>query len=276
MPEGPEIRRAADRIEAALARRTITALTFAFADLKPWERRLRGRRVAAVDTIGKHMLVRFEHGVRIYSHNQLYGRWYVRARDDYPETRRSLRLALHTRDHSALLYSASDIEVIQEDELDGHPRLHGLGPDPLTRGLSLGDCRARAGDPRFAGRSLAALLLDQSFFAGLGNYLRSEILYQAALHPALRPRDCTEPQLAGLARAIRDLPRRSYRTGGVTNEARRVQALRSKGVSRSGYRFYVFGRDGQPCYRCATPIERLTAAGRRAYFCPTCQPRPDV
>jgi endonuclease-8 len=259
-----------------LAGRAIAALTFAFPNLQPWERRLRGKRVASVDTVGKHMLVRFEHGVRIYSHNQLYGRWFVRDRDDYPKTRRSLRLALHTRDHSALLYSASDIEVIQAHDLDQHPRLRNLGPDPLDRGLSVRACRARAADARFAGRSLAALLLDQSFFAGLGNYLRSEILYQARLHPALRPRDCSAAQIEGLARAIRDLPRRSYKTGGITNDPARVRALRKTGVSRSAYRFHVFGRDGEPCYRCSAPIERQTLAGRRAYFCPACQSGSDV
>jgi len=276
VPEGPEIRRAADEVASVLAGREVALVHFAFAGLKPWERRLRDRRVAAVDTIGKHMMVRFEHGVRIYSHNQLYGRWFVRDRDDYPDTRRSLRLALHTEEHSALLYSASDIDVIRPDEFEQHPRLRGLGTDPLDRDLTLSACRARLGERRFSGRSLAGLLLDQSFFAGLGNYLRSEILFRAGLHPLLRPRDCSSAQIAALARSVRDLPRRSYRTGGITNDSDRVKALRRAGRSRSEYRFLVFGRDGQPCYGCGSPIRRMAAAGRRAYFCPVCQPQADV
>lgn len=276
MPEGPEIRRDADLVASVLAGREVAVVSFAFAGLKPWERSLRDKRVVAVDTIGKHMLVRFEHGVRIYSHNQLYGRWFVRDRDDYPDTRRSLRLALHTEHHSALLYSASDIDVIQPHEFEQHPRIRGLGPDPLDTDLTLGACRARLGDRRFSGRSLAGLLLDQSFFAGLGNYLRSEILFRAGLYPMFRPRDCSAAQIATLARAVRDLPRRSYRTGGITNDARRVQALRRAGLSRSEYRFLVFGRDGQPCHDCGTPIQRMAAAGRRAYYCSVCQPQPDV
>lgn len=276
MPEGPEIRRAADRVADVLAGRKVAAVEFAFPELKSWERRLRGQRVAAVDTIGKHMLIRFEHGARIHSHNQLYGRWFVRARDDYPRTGRSLRLALHTGEHSALLYSASDIEVIPAQAFEQHPRLARLGPDPLDRSLTLAAFRERIGEPRFAGRSLAALLLDQTFFAGLGNYLRSEILFTAGLHPSLRPRDCDATQVRVLARAVRDMPRRSYSTGGITNDARRVKALRKAGLTRSEYRFMVFGRDAQPCHDCGASIRRLAAAGRRAYFCPVCQPSPDV
>ena len=95
MPEGPEIRLAADRIEKALARRPVDAIAFAFEHLRPFERRLRGHAVERVETRGKAMLTHFDNGWTIYSHNQLYGRWYVCARDRLPETGRQLRLTLY-------------------------------------------------------------------------------------------------------------------------------------------------------------------------------------
>ena len=187
MPEGPEIRRAADRIADVLVGRQIERVSFAFAELQPFEKQLRGSVVDAVDTRGKAMLTRFDNDLTLYSHNQLYGRWFTVKRGDLPETRRSLRVALHTNAHSALLYSASDIDVLTAGQLQSHPFLARLGPDVLDEGLLAETIVQRLGQQRFMRRSLAALYLDQSFLAGLGNYLRSEILFGAGLHPKLRP-----------------------------------------------------------------------------------------
>jgi endonuclease VIII len=63
------------------------------------------------------MLIRFDNGYTIYSHIQLYGKWYIRN----PKTNRQLRLAIHNENKSALLYSASDIEVLRDEEVPGHP-----------------------------------------------------------------------------------------------------------------------------------------------------------
>lgn len=276
MPEGPEIRRAADRIQKALAGRRLQSVFFAFDVLRPWCERLRGEAVAAVDTVGKHMLIRFDDGTRIYSHNQLYGRWFVRPRDQLPDTGRSLRLALHTRTHSALLYSASAIDVIPEEAISSDHRLAGLGPDPLHPDLRPARVRARLLDARYRRRALAGLLFDQGFFAGLGNYLRSEILYAAGVHPAHRPIDCSDNQLTALAQAILYLPRRSYRTGGITNDPALVRRLRQRGIPREALRFKVFGRAGEACYQCGVSIQRSTVGGRRAYHCPVCQPDCNV
>ena len=94
MPEGPEIRRAADRVAAAIEGRVADEVFFAFDDLKRFEPRLTGRRVQQVTSRGKAMLTRFSGGLTVYSHNQLYGRWYVMNGDRMPRTRRQLRFAV--------------------------------------------------------------------------------------------------------------------------------------------------------------------------------------
>ena len=271
MPEGPEIRRAVDRIAKAVAGRTARRVEFAFERLKPHEDALSGRRIRAVEARGKAVLVRFAGDRTIYSHNQLYGRWFVRPAGRLPKTRRSLRLAIHTRERSALLYSASEIEVLADSELDDHPYLARLGPDPLDPALKPTAVARRARERRFRLRSFAALLLDQGFLAGIGNYLRSEILFFAGLHPRRRPADCTQAELARFGRTALTVTRRSYRTGGITNPRRQAAALRRQGLPRREYRHAVFGRDGA-CRACQTPIVKRSLAGRRAYFCPVCQP----
>ena len=66
-----------------------------------------------------------------------------------------------------------------------------------------------------------AISIDQGFLGGLGNYLRSEILFVARLHPTLRPIDCTTDQIAQLAAAAIALPWQSYETAGITNDLQR-------------------------------------------------------
>lgn len=272
MPEGPETRRAADRISRALSGRPVESVRFAFPKLARFQRALEGERVEEVTSRGKAMLVHFSGGLSIYSHNQLYGRWYVQKRGTQPRTGRQLRLAIHNADWSALLYSASEIAVLEREHLEKHPFLAKLGPDALDRELEPPQLAARLLDPRFRRRGLAALLLDQGFLAGLGNYLRSEILFVAGLDPALRPVDLTDAQRDRLARAALELARRSYRTRGITNDPKRSAALRAAGAPRTDVRHHVFGRDGRPCWDCGRRIRRIEAAGRRLYLCPRCQP----
>lgn len=272
MPEGPEIRRAADRIGRVLAGQTVTDVFFGLPRLKPFESMLRGTTVESVSPHGKALLTRFCNGLTLYSHNQLYGRWYVCRRGRTPATARTLRVALHTAEASALLYSASDIDVLPTTELHRHPFLSRLGPDVLDSALAWRDVAGRLTDSRFAGRSLAALYLDQRFLAGVGNYLRSEILFAAALDPWRRPQGLTRGQIGRLARSTLEISRRAYASAGVTNPPRRVKRLQQQGLSRRDYRFAVFARAGLPCYECGTVIERTSAGSRRLYLCPVCQP----
>lgn len=272
MPEGPEIRIAADRIGRVLVGVAPTRVFFAFPSLKPFEEELAGQPITRVATHGKAMLTRFAHGLTIYSHNQLYGRWFTSAPGKLPKTNRSLRLALHTELGSAWLYSASDIEVLDAEGIASHPFLSRLGPDILDPELTPERVVAQLRDPRFAGRSLAALYLDQHFLAGLGNYLRSEILFTAGLAPERRPKELSDQACHALAQETLALARRSYRTGGITlDENHRRLTVRGKSSRSRPQRFWLFDREGQPCYRCAQVIQRETRGSRRIYRCPQCQ-----
>ncbi len=271
MPEGPEIRRSADQLAAALVGRQACTVFFAHEHLKPFEKTLTRRRVTGVTSRGKAMLIRFEGGWTVYSHNQLYGRWYVKAAGRVPNTRRQLRLAIHNTRQSALLYSASDIAVLDRDAVREHPFLSRLGPDLLDRRVTAARVSRRYSEPAFRRRSLAALLLDQGFVAGTGNYLRSEILFRAGLKADHRPVDLDDGSLEALAESTLDTTRRSYRTGGITNDPKLVARLKREGARYGEYRHFVFGREGKACFRCGQAIARADYAGRRLYWCPGCQ-----
>lgn len=269
MPEGPEVRRAADQIERAIAGDVSREVYFAFDRLQEWGERFTGDRVEAVETFGKALCVVFGSGYAVYTHNQLYGKWLIRRAGAYPNTGRQLRFMVETDEKSALLYSASEIEVRHRDELEEHPYIAKLGPDPLRPGVT---AQAILGQfERYRRRSLGAALLDQAFVAGIGNYLRSEILFEAGLVPEWRPGDLDDEESERLADAVMRIVERAYRKRGVTLEPDLAKRCRADGWRRRDYRHYVFGRAGRECFRCGEVIEREEVAGRRLYWCPGCQ-----
>ncbi len=196
----------------------------------------------------------------------------MRGRGELPRTGRRLRVALHTATKSALLYSATDIEVLDAAGLKTHSFLSRLGPDILDPALTWKAVASRLNKPRFRARSLASLYLDQSFLAGIGNYLRSEILYFAGITHRCRPGDLSRADRQRLARHTIAVAWRSYRTRGITNPESRVRIRKAAGdKSKNAHRFAVFARDGCSCDLCGETIRRTEAGSRRIYFCPGCQ-----
>ncbi len=272
MPEGPEMYRVAQRIEDAIGGEPLQEVRFAFDDLQAWSSQLEGRRMKRARTLGKALLLEFDDGTTIYTHNQLYGRWMFSKPDRRPDTNRQLRLALSTAERSALLYSASEIDVLAPDEVDDHPFVRRAGLDILSSGADWREVVGWIGRPEFRRRALGRLLLDQSFLAGIGNYLRSEILFRAGLRHTQRIADLDEAAVEHLADAAAELMWRSAETGGITNDPELARRLKAAGWKRRDYRHYVFGRAGQACFECDGPVEKTTFDGRRLYFCPRCQP----
>ncbi|MBL8377778.1 MAG: endonuclease VIII [Burkholderiales bacterium] len=276
MPEGPEIRRAADKLKRVLEGQKALSVRFAkdrFPTLQASSRRLAGRMIEAVEPRGKAILTRFAGGLTIYSHNQLYGEWVI-YRGEAPASHLQTRLAIRTAKHSAILYSASEIEVLKTALVHRHPYIAKLGVELLDPDVSEVDVLAQVCAPRFARRNLAGLLLDQGFLAGIGNYLRSDILFAARLHPAARPADLTPAQRETLARVALRMTRQSYRTRGITNNPRLARRLKARGMAFSEYRHWVFDRAGAPCHTCGQTIVRIDFGSRGLYLCERCQPGP--
>ena len=136
MPERPEVRKAADKVALAVLPFHFTYIYFAFEHLKAYEKRLKGQRVNKVETRGKAMLIHFSNSLSIYSHNQLYGKWIIRKAYNYPKTKRQLRLAIHNENKSALLYSASDIEVLTPDQITEHSFLSLLRDKSIVKDIA--------------------------------------------------------------------------------------------------------------------------------------------
>lgn len=236
MPEGPEIRRAADRLHEQLAGRRLESVWFAFPELAAEADSLVGREVTAVDSWGKALLTRFDDGRVLYSHNQLYGVWKLHDAEREPDTERSLRVRLTAEGCSASLYSASDVSLWPAERLAEHPFLSRLGPDLLTprghagagrgaferaalRAPSAGRAAARSGTFR-RHRQLPALrdsFLRRAVAHGPGRRPERRATARAgAYHPRRDP--------TGLRTGRRDQPRR---VGGRCQAARREPTAQS-------------------------------------------------
>ena len=274
MPEGPEIRRAAQAVHCGIAGQPLR-LTLAHPALAPMERALRGAMVESVTARSKAMLTRFSTGDVLYSHNQLYGEWVV-DRPDEPLRGRAIRLVMETRAQRAVLYSATDFAWLRHGEEEVHPYLAKLGPEVLDEATSARDIAARLA--QFPRRRIADALLDQQVLAGLGNYLRSEIAFVAKLNPWRRLGELGDAERHRLARAVHDITHRSFCTGGVCVPMALYRAQRRQGAGFEAARFFVFDRAQQPCRECGAAIERATVGGRKLFVCIACQgvfPLPD-
>jgi formamidopyrimidine-DNA glycosylase len=114
-------------------------------------------------------------------------------------------------------------------------------------------------------RQLKPLLLDQTFLAGLGNIYTDETLHMARLHPLRLSDSLDEEEAVRLWNSIRE----TLRIGIENNGASIDWVYRGGGYQ---HHFRVYGRTGQPCPVCGTPIERILVGQRSTHFCPNCQP----
>ena len=272
MPEGPEIRRAADRIGKALVGKIIEGGNWPFPSLQQADSLILGHEVLSVTSRAKAMLIRFSSGWTMYSHNQLYGRWTVHLKTTDHNSRRSLRAEFMTNKHAVRLWSATDIQLVPTAEESGIPFLQRLGPDVLDPAITSAKLQAHLREKKIYRKKGSTLMLDQRCFAGLGNYLRSEILHAAGIHPDDRPCDLDDESLDRWATAIKEITQRAYLEKGVTVPTEVALSSKARGEPRRMWRHAVFCRNDRPCLTCGDLVLRKRYAGRRLDYCPSCQP----
>jgi formamidopyrimidine-DNA glycosylase len=144
-----------------------------------------------------------------------------------------------------------------------------IAPDPLEDAFDLGALTARMRTRR---TGLKRALLDQSLVSGIGNIYADEALWRAKLHYA-RATDRLRPsQIATVMGAVTDVFAAALKDGGTSFDSLYVNVNGETGYfDRS---LNVYGREGEPCPRCGTPIRRDPFMNRSSYWCPHDQPRP--
>jgi formamidopyrimidine-DNA glycosylase len=185
--------------------------------------------------------------------------------------------------HAAVVLRLDHRDLVFEDTryfgrftLDLTPLLR-LGPEPLSSRFTA--ALLAAGLNRSA-QSIKVKLLDQSLVAGIGNIYASEVLFRARIHPEIKARSLTLPQVRALVAAIRSVLASAIRWGSTVpldwaGTGPRDGLFYYGGTEHPGMnlteRLRVYGREAQPCPRCRTSIRRVILGHRSAFFCPRCQ-----
>ena len=201
-------------------------------------------------------------------HLGMTGQLTVRPTDDPLEPHTHLRIAIE-RTRRELRFRDprrfGGVWCLTDRESRNGRMLGELGPEPLE--LTVADFRRLLGRKR----QIKALLLDQRAIAGLGNIYCDETLHAASIHPLTRADLLDRQQSARLLRAIKTTLRRAIRFNGSTISDYRG----ADGQTGSFQRFHrVYQKKGSSCHTCDTPIERILAAGRSTFLCPSCQCTP--
>lgn len=270
MPEGPEIKRIADAMTRAVGGQIAQKVEFDSKRFKRYEDELEGKKIVSITPRGKAMLVDFEGGVHVYAHLQLYGRWYFEK--DGKRPKRAVKFAVHGPEWSAYLCSTNNIAVLETPDLAEHKYLSNLGPDALDENVTVEDVIALLRSDDWKKKPVGKLLQEQSFIAGVGNYLRSEILFVCGLRPQAVPARMDDDALEDFAQKILYITRRAYELEGVVTPDDYIAEQKAAGAKRDAYRFHVYKREGKPCIQCGGAIELSEYSSRRIFICPTCQP----
>ena len=291
MPEGPEVRKYADALDSALSGRAVVALEARTREARKWlqenEQSILGRHVERVISHGKHLIGYIEGDFFFHSHLMMWGRWQTFGPNDLPEKDRRERARIVVDGAAAVLLSAPIFNVGSGDPYKVIEILGTLGPDALPY-------RGRFNRAEFLRRlleykdeTIGAALLNQRIVAGLGNYLRAEILFSCQLNPWLKVGNLSERQLTCLSKTIPRLARDAYRRSATASEKDRERmsgdpSLVYQPGREYGTRHLVFRRTNLPCLRCGEKIRQLRQKTtpleeddeertRIVYFCAQCQ-----
>jgi formamidopyrimidine-DNA glycosylase len=273
MPELPEVETMRRRLEPVLTGRRFDRVEIDDARLvRPYDpdevaAELQGERVASVERRGKYLILRFETGRVLLVHLRMTGgfRHGDAAPDDDPHRRALVRLDDGTDVAYRDVRRFGTWLLLEPGELDAYLATR-LGEEPLDAlftAARLGVLLAKRRAP------IKAALLDQRTLAGMGNIYVDEALWRARIHP-LRPAESLDRhELRRLHRAVRASLEAGLARHGSTLRDYRLPDGASGSMQ---HEFKVYGRGGEPCDRCGTPIAKSRVGGRGTWYCPTCQP----
>jgi endonuclease-8 len=271
LPEGDTIFRAARTLNRALAGRTITRFESVYPALTRVDddRPIAGRTVDAVSSRGKHMLMTFSGDLVLHTHMRMHGSWHIyRPGERWRAPAHDMRIIVGTDAYVAVAFNVPIAEFLTREQLARHSLLQALGPDLADPAFDREEVRRRlAGHEREA---IHDVLLNQRVLSGIGNVLKSEVLFVARVNPFKAAGDIDAATFDRLMDGSLRLMK--------MNIAESVSIVPEKGRRTTGSldpraKLFVYGRAGKACRRCGTAIEmaKTGADARLTYWCPKCQ-----
>jgi endonuclease-8 len=265
MPEGHTLHRIAREQTAKFGGRPVL-LSSPQGRFAESAQRLDGRTLERVEAYGKHLFQHYSSPAPdiVHIHLGLYGK-FAAGEGEPPEPKGALRLRMVGDGGWTDLRGATACELITAGERLAI--LDRLGPDPLRRGA---DGLAAFARIARSSVSIAALVMDQTVLAGVGNVYRAELLFRHRV-PPMTPGRMVDIELwqrmwADLVLLMRD----GVKRGRIITTAPADRSRRSAVVLPEDSH-YVYRRTGLPCRVCLTPIATTVLVGRNLFWCPKCQ-----
>jgi endonuclease-8 len=279
MPEGDTIHRTADTLQRAIGSRVVTRFESVLPKLTrvDADTPLRGRTVERVEARGKHLLIWFSGDLVLRTHMRMNGSWHIyRPGERWQRPHRDMRIVIETATMHAVAFTVPVAEFVSARDLRNHAVVSDLGPDPLSDTFRAEDAieRMRArGDT-----AIAEVLLDQRVIAGIGNVFKSEVLFGAGVNPFVAVSQLSHEQLGEIVAVATRFMRANVGAGASGGIVTYAGVRRTTGRADPSARLWVYGRGGQPCRRCGTPLSRRKQGpfARSTYWCEKCQPAPEV
>ncbi|TCP48556.1 endonuclease-8 [Tamaricihabitans halophyticus] len=231
--------------------------------------RIDGRVLRAAEAHGKHLFHEYGPDAVVHVHLGLYGK-FSEAKVPAGPPIGQVRMRMVGQRYWTDLRGPNACRLITEDEVAAVRAR--LGPDPIRGDADPDRAWQRISRSR---TSIATLLMDQSVLAGVGNVYRAEVLFRHGLPPLLPGRELDSPDWQAIWTDLVRLMRLGVRTGRI--DTVRPEHLpevtgRAPREDPHGGEVYVYRRAGQPCLICGTEVRIQELAGRKLYWCPTCQP----
>jgi endonuclease VIII len=275
MPEGDTIFRAARTLNKALAGQKVTGFETVLPKLSriDYDEPICSRVIECVEAKGKWMQIRFSGGLTLLTHMLMNGSWHIyRPGETWQRNARDMRIVIKTEKIWAVAFNVPIAEFHSEDTLRRRQGFKALGQDVLAADF---DAAKSVEALRAHGElQVGEALLRQSIMAGLGNVFKSEVCFACGINPFSAVSTLQSEELASLVATARKFLLANVRDSSGDQITTYTGMRRTTGRTNSEERLWVYGRRGEPCRKCGTPIESRKQGedARTTFWCPMCQP----
>ena len=275
MPEGDTIFRAARALHRALAGQTVTGFETVLPKLSrvEFDTPITGRTVIGVNATGKWMSMNFSGGLTLLTHMLMSGSWHIyRPGEAWQRPLIAMRIVVKTEKLWAVAFSVPIAEFHTADSLRRRQGFRSLGQDVLSADFNAADAVQHLGVHGHL--TVGEALLSQSIMAGLGNVFKSEVCFASGVNPFRLVGELTTGELTCLVETARKFLLANVAPTSGAQITTYTGMRRTTGRANSEERLWVYGRRGEPCRNCGTPIESRKQGedARTSFWCPQCQP----
>ena len=271
MPELPEVETVRRGLERLVVGKTIEQVQVRYAKMigtgvDSFIHDLPGQTIEKIGRRGKYLLFYLTGGVLI-SHLRMEGKYLF-----YPDAvpaRKHAHVFFEMTDGGTLVYEDvrkfGTMVLLRKDQLEAYFAARKLGPEPTEADFLLPPFAAALDRSK---KPIKPYLLEQTLVVGLGNIYVDEVLYRAKVHPARLGQSLTAREVTAIRKETIAVLAQAVEKGGSTIRSY-SNAFGEDGTMQEEHQ--VYGKTGQPCLRCGTPIEKIQLGGRGTHFCPHCQ-----